>query len=71
MKCNVGKVDKWIRMVLGLLIVFMGYYYGSWWGLIGLILVGTAMLTWCPIYKLFGLSSCELKKKEPNRTSSG
>ena len=50
MKCNVGKTDKIIRLEIGLIIGAVGIYYQSWWGLIGIVPVGTALINWCPMY---------------------
>ncbi|HAN00063.1 MAG TPA: DUF2892 domain-containing protein [Marinilabiliales bacterium] len=50
MKCNVGKTDKIIRLVIGLIIGAVGIYYQSWWGLIGIVPVVTALINWCPMY---------------------
>lgn len=57
MKCNVGKTDKVIRLILGLAIIATGIYYGSWLGVIGLMLIATAVISWCPAYLPFGLST--------------
>lgn len=57
MKCNMGKGDRMFRAVLGLLILGAGLYFGSWWGLIGLIPLGTAFLSWCPAYVPFGINT--------------
>ena len=31
MKINVGKPDKIVRIVLGIVIIGVGAYFGSWW----------------------------------------
>ena len=59
MKCNVGKVDRMIRIVLGIAIISVGMYFKSWWGAVGLILLLTAAIRWCPAYIPFGFSTCE------------
>jgi hypothetical protein len=33
MKCNIGKTDRFIRFVLGIVIIIVGLYFKSWWGL--------------------------------------
>ncbi len=58
MKKNIGTTDRIIRVVLGLVIIGLGIYYGSWWGLLGLIPLATAAMGWCGLYSLFGLSTC-------------
>jgi len=59
MKCNVGKTDRIIRLILGVGIIAAGVYFQSWWGAIGLIPIFTAAIGWCPIYVPFGISSCK------------
>ena len=54
MTCNVGSKDRLARFVLGLAILGAGYGYQSWFGLIGLVLMVTAALRWCPLYLPFG-----------------
>ncbi len=61
MKCNVGKTDRIIRLLLGLIIIAAGIYFSSWLGAIGAILLFTAAVGWCPLYLPFGLSTCATK----------
>jgi hypothetical protein len=63
MKKNVGKADKIVRIVIGVVILAVGYYFKSWWGLIGLVPILTAAIGWCPAYLPFGISTCKAKKK--------
>jgi hypothetical protein len=53
MNQNVGKVDKIVRFILGLAIVIAGFIYNSWWGLLGLVFIGSALVGRCLIYKIF------------------
>lgn len=62
MKCNVGKTDRTIRIIVGLAIIGAGFYYQSWLGVIGLIPLGTAALGWCPLYLPLGVSTCADQK---------
>jgi hypothetical protein len=50
MTCNMGKNDRILRAILGVVILVAGLYFQSWWGLIGLIPLGTSMASWCPFY---------------------
>ncbi|MFZ5940030.1 MAG: YgaP family membrane protein [Bacteroidota bacterium] len=63
MKKNVGKTDKIIRIALGLVIAAAGIYFKSWWGLVAIIPLGTALISFCPLYGIFGLSTCPASKK--------
>jgi len=57
MKMNIGITDRWIRVVIGLAIVAAGVYFKSWWGLVGLAPLATALIRTCPLYLPFGIST--------------
>lgn len=59
MKINVGKPDKIVRIVLGVVIIGLGVYFGSWWGILGLVLLLTGFMNFCPIYHILGISTCK------------
>jgi len=61
MKKNIGSLDKVLRILVGILIGAFGLYFKSWWGLLGLIPLFTAMINFCPLYKPFGISTCKKK----------
>ena len=63
MKFNVGSVDRWARVAIGFAIGAAGLYFKSWFGLIGLVPLGTALVGWCPLYVLFGISACRLRSE--------
>lgn len=64
MNCNVGIADRSIRVTIGLALlvawifsVFSGTL-GIVLGVVGIILIATAGLKFCPLYRLFGASTC-------------
>ena len=57
MKHNVGRVDKIIRITLGIAIGIAGFYFKSWLGLIGIIPIFVALISWCPFYAPFKIST--------------
>ncbi len=57
MKCNVGKMDKAIRILVGLGVILWGYSEQNWLGAIGLVPLLTGLLGWCPAYLPFGFTS--------------
>ena len=59
---NVGSLDRIIRVVLGLGAIIAGFVFQSWWGLIGIPLLGTAGLSFCPVYMALGLTTCKIAK---------
>ncbi len=58
MKKNMGKADKIIRLVVGIVIITVGIMYQQWWGIIGLVPVATSFLNFCPLYAIFGIKTC-------------
>lgn len=62
MKKNVGGFDKIFRIILGIAIILWGILSQSWWGIIGLVFLGTGLLNFCPLYLPFGISSCKTEK---------
>ena len=62
MKANIGKTDRWIRIIVGLGILVAGFVFKSWWGLVGLVPLLTAIIRWCPLYVPCGLSSCKTEQ---------
>jgi len=60
MKKNIGKIDKSIRIIIGLALIAYGIIEHSYLGLIGLIPLITALVSWCPLYCPLSLNtSCE------------
>ena len=65
MKKNVGTIDKVLRVVLGLVLlayVVLGSGSLRFIGLVGIVPLLTALVGYCPLYSLFGLSTCPAKK---------
>ena len=66
MKNNVGRLDRMVRIIMGLgLISLIFLLNGSlrWMGLIGLVPLMTAAIGSCPLYAIFGLNTCPLSKQ--------
>lgn len=65
MKANVGSVDKAVRIVIALVLFSLFFILEGnlrYVALVGLIPLLTAFMSWCPLYTLFGLSTCPLRK---------
>jgi len=61
MNMNLGQMERTLRIIVGLALlalVFVGPK--TPWGWIGLILIGTGAIRFCPIYRLLGLSTCPI-----------
>ncbi len=65
MPVNVGKIDQYVRIVVGLALVAYTFQDGlsiqgwHWVGLAGFVLLGTAFFKSCPVYSVFRMSTCE------------
>ncbi len=58
MNKNLGKIDRILRVLVGLIIIVIGAMNNSLLGAIGLIPILTAVIAWCPAYVPFKLSTC-------------
>ncbi len=57
MKCNVGSTDRILRLVAGLGIAIGGVIFESYWGLIGVVFLATAVFRFCPLYTVLGMNT--------------
>lgn len=61
MQTNVGKIDRILRIIAGLVLislVFVGPK--TMWGLIGVIPLVTAFVGFCPAYRILGIRTCRI-----------
>jgi hypothetical protein len=56
-KKNVGYWDSIFRTIVGAAIVSIGMFYENYWGLLGLILVFSGVVSFCPVYRLFNIAT--------------
>ena len=69
MLSNIGKIDRLIRTAVAFVIVFGSIYIGGLWAILGMVILLTAIIGWCPIYALFQLSTTKEQEKIPPDTS--
>ena len=67
---NIGGIDRMLRIIVGLGVLSLLFVLdGSqrWLGLIGLVPLLTAVISFCPLYPLVGLNTCgrSCSSKEP------
>ena len=68
MNTNMGPIDRAVRVVLGLILITFAIPIGvpaTEWGWIGWIGIGpilTALVGFCPLYALLGISTSEQKR---------
>ncbi|MEZ4222777.1 MAG: DUF2892 domain-containing protein [Polyangiaceae bacterium] len=63
LKTNEHPVERVIRVVLGIGILAL-FFVGpkTPWALLGLVPLATGLLGSCPLYTVFGISTCSAKK---------
>jgi hypothetical protein len=59
MKSNVGGIDKWLRIVVGLLLIAWAATGGPVWAWIGVVPLATGVFNFCPLYRLVGINTCK------------
>jgi len=69
MRYNAGRIDRALRFLISLIIIAAGFYYQSLWGLIGIIPLVSGLTGFCPLYSVFGISTCHYKV-ESSKTES-
>jgi len=69
MKKNMGTIDKVVRVIIAAIIAIL-YFTNVLTGTLGIVLlilagvfVLTSLISFCPIYRIFGLSTCPVKVK--------
>ncbi len=67
MQANVGNIDRIARAAIGVALILAAVTAG--WGtaataiaaVVGLVLLGTSAMRFCPAYRLLGLNTCRVQ----------
>lgn len=69
MKKNMGSADRIVRLILAALFAVL-YFTGVVSGTLGIVLLVlgavfalTSFISFCPLYSIFGMSTCPVEKK--------
>ena len=69
MQRNMGTADRGIRAVVGIVLLLVFFLAPPanpilYWGalVVGIMMLGTAALGWCPPYAIFGIKTCSTKE---------
>lgn len=70
MTANVGNLDRAVRAILGLVLLMLPFVSGMALFqsgiatvlsvVVGLVLVATSTMRFCPLYRIFGIRTCKL-----------
>lgn len=64
MKKNAASIDRAIRIIMGIGLITIAFVGPKTpLGFIGLIPLMTGFMGWCPMYSIFGISTCPLHNK--------
>lgn len=68
MTINVGMIDRTLRAVLGIVLLYLAFLSGMALfaaplfkfgaALIGIVMLATSTLKFCPLYTIFGVKTC-------------
>ena len=68
MNTNMGPIDRAVRVVIGVILIAFAIPIGvpatewGWIGWIGIVPILTALVGFCPLYDLLGISTSEQKR---------
>ena len=62
MTINVGLIDRALRAIVGLALIGWAFTGGPVWAWIGVVLLFTAAIGFCPAYTLLGIRTCPVKQ---------
>lgn len=61
-KVNEGTIDRVLRVALGIALVALALTKGWTWAWIGVLPILTGATGICPLYSIFGINTCGVKK---------
>ena len=69
---NEHTVDRVIRVVAGLALLSLVWIGPQTpWGWVGLVPLVTGLVGSCPLYRLFGISTCSIENKPTQQSPTG
>jgi hypothetical protein len=61
MTVNVGMIDRALRAIVGIGLIYWALTGGPVWAWIGVVPLLTAAVGFCPAYTLLGIKTCPVK----------
>jgi len=62
MEKNMGSQDKNIRLIIGAILLVIGFFSSFWLSIIGVVLIATSLMGFCPAYVPFKINTNKAKK---------
>lgn len=60
---NEGGADRAVRIVLGVALLALAFTGKTAWGYLGVVPLATGLLGTCPLYSVFGFSTCPIANR--------
>lgn len=66
MTANVGKIDRTFRLILGIILLVLPFISGMGTTatvisvIVGIVMVATSSMKFCPLYRILGVNTCSL-----------
>jgi len=64
MKANVGGFDRTLRIVVGIVLIALFFVLqgpARYLAVLGLVALGTGLVSFCPLYSVLGINTCPKK----------
>lgn len=64
MNANVGGIDRTLRIVVGIVLLALFFVLegpARYVAILGIVALGTGLLSFCPLYSVLGISTCPRK----------
>lgn len=65
MKKNVGSIDKVARLIIAVYVAYIGIVASPWdyvlYAVAGIMVI-TSLMGSCPLFSIFGINTCKVKK---------
>ncbi|RDU63485.1 DUF2892 domain-containing protein [Helicobacter sp. MIT 14-3879] len=71
MKKNIGKIDKIIRIILGLAFISYGVIFANFIWIFGILFLISVYLSFCPFYKLLKIQTNRNDRIDSNSCDCG
>lgn len=63
MPCNEGKIDRLLRVIVGLALISLVFVGPKViWGWVGIVPLLTGLIGFCPLYTILGINTCKVNK---------
>jgi hypothetical protein len=70
MERNESKTDRVIRLVIGLIALYLSFFHSAWWLILAVPAIITSITGYCHIYKILKISTLKesnSKSKSPKK----